>query len=46
MPCDDPRGVGLGHGREVQEGGNTWLISVGQNPTQHCKALFLQLKNK
>jgi len=37
-------GVGLGHGREAQEGGDTGLICVGQNPTQHCKAIFLQLQ--
>ena len=50
MLCDNLEGwdkvVG---GREVQKGGdiyNLWLIHVDvwQKPTQHCKAIILQLK--
>ena len=40
---------GVGGGRELQEGGDLcilWLIHVDvrQKPTQHCKAIILQLK--
>ena len=42
------RSDGVGGGREVQGGGTSvslWLIHVDvwQKPTQHCKALILQL---
>ena len=42
---------GVGDGREVPEGGTyVYLglihIDVWQKPTQHCKAIILQLKNK
>ena len=42
-------GVGWGHGREAQERRAIcilWLIyvDVRQKPTQHCKAIILQLK--
>ena len=44
----------MGDGREVQEEGNIyiyiylWMIRVDewQKPTQHCKAIILQLKFK
>ena len=37
---------GVGGGREVQEGGNIWLLCVDmwQKPLQYCKAIILQLK--
>ena len=43
-----PRGVGCGR-REAQEGGDICIfmlicVVVWQNPTQHCKAIILQLK--
>ena len=50
MPCDDLEGWEVGwNRREVQEGRThvyLWLIPivVGQKPTQHCKAIILQLK--
>ena len=39
---------GVGGGREVQEGGDIWLIHVDvwQKPTQYCKAIIFQLKMK
>ena len=35
-------------GRKTQEGADTWLthVVVQKKPMQHCKAIFLQLKNK
>ena len=51
MLCDYLEGWdGVGDGREVQEGGDTyvdlWLIHVDvwQKPTQYCQAIILQLK--
>ena len=50
--CDNLEGWhGVGDGREVQEGGTyVYLglihIDVWQKPTQHCKAIILQFKNK
>ena len=46
MLCDDLGGELAG--REVQEGGDIWLIRivVWQKPTQHSKAIILQLINK
>ena len=50
MLCDNLEGWDkVGGGREVQKGGdiyNLWLIHVDvwQKPTQHCKAIILQLK--
>ena len=50
MLCDHLMGWdGVGGGREVQEGGThvyLWLIHVDgwQKPTQHGKAIILQLK--
>ena len=37
----------VGGGREAQKGGWIWLIRVvvWQKPTQHCKAIILQLKS-
>ena len=50
MFCDNLEGWdGVGDGREVPEGG-TYVyiglihIDVWQKPTQHCKAIILQLK--
>ena len=45
------RGVELGEGREAQDGGDICNIMAELHcfmaePTQHCKAIFLQLKNK
>ena len=42
---------GVGGGREVQEGGSTCIFMADsrcciQKPTQHCKAIVLQLKKK
>ena len=50
MLCDKLDGWdGVGGEREVQEGGDIcilWLIhgDVRQKPTQHCKAIILQLE--
>ena len=52
MLCDNLEGWDrVEGGMEVQEGGdmyNLWLIHVDvwQKPTQHCKAIILQLKIK
>ena len=50
MLCDDLE-AGMEGGREDQEGGDIYiyiittdLVTVRQKPTQHCKAIFLQLK--
>ena len=45
--CDNIEGWdGVGHGREVQEGGDIGIlvIVVWQKPTQHCKAIILPVK--
>ena len=50
MLCDSPEGWdGVGSEREVPEGESyacLWLthVDVWQKPTQHCKAIILQLK--
>ena len=47
--CDSlERWDGVGGGREVQKGGDIWLThaDVWQKPTQHCKAIILQVKEK
>ena len=46
MLCDDPRGD---LGREAREGGDIVYLRlihvvVWQKPTEHCKAIILQLK--
>ena len=46
--CDNLEGWdGVGGGKEMQEEGDMcmlMLINVWQKPTQHCKAIILQLK--
>ena len=46
--CDNLEGWdGVGGGKEMQEEGDMcmlMLIYVWQKPTQHCKAIILQLK--
>ena len=49
MPSSGPRGMGRGEGREAQEGGDICIIMAEllccmAEPTQHCKAIILQLK--
>ena len=46
--CDDLRGVStVEGGRGVQEGGDMGILTAdSQKPTQHCKAIILQLKLK
>ena len=50
MLCDNLEGWdGVGGWREVQEGRNICIpmadsVDVWQKPTQHCKAIILQLK--
>ena len=50
MLCDNLEGWdGMGGGKGVQDGGNICVsmaihIDVWQKPTQHCKAIILQLK--
>ena len=45
MLCDDLEGQDWeSGGREPQEGGDMILKVVQQKPTQHCKAVILQLK--
>ena len=40
-----PRGVGWGKGWEAVQGGDICILTVEwQKPTQHCKAISLQLK--
>ena len=51
MLCDNLERVNAaGNGKEGQEGTYVYLwlthIDVWQKPTQHCKALILQLKRK
>ena len=41
----------MGEGRKAQEGGDIYIyiyiyVIVQQKPTQHCKAIILQLKKK
>ena len=49
MLCGDPdRGVGCGGGGRLKRGG-VYIhicIVVWQKPTQHCKAIVLQLEKK
>ena len=40
MLCDDLEGWDGGRG------GRLICTVIGQKPTQHCKAIFLQIKNK
>ena len=51
MLCDNLEGYnGIRGGTEVQEGGDIYIylglvhVVMWQKPTQHCKAIILQLK--
>ena len=49
VPSSGPRGMGSGEGKKRQEGGDICtvkaeLLCCMAEPTQHCKAIILQLK--